>query len=423
LRRQEVLSIEVCASWEDLIEPTSMGVLRAAPGRGKEIFSFDYAAEWLESGHSQQLDPSLSLYIGRQYAPDNLGNFGMFLDSAPDRWGRLLMRRREAVKAREEGRSERLLKESDYLLGVHDSYRMGGLRFRVDVTGPYLDNRDKYAVPPLTSLRELEHASFELERDGVESDHHYSKWLMMLMAPGASLGGARPKASVVDEHGLLWLAKFPSRHDSIDQGAWETVVHDLAKEAGVDVAPAFSRKFDGRHHTFLAKRFDRTNTCGRVHFASAMTLLGRKDGDDGESGVSYLDLAEVIMRQGVHPSRDLEQLWRRIVFNIFVSNTDDHLRNHGFLLEANGWALSPAYDMNPDETGEGLKLNISATDNAQEIDLALSVAEFFRLSETRAVEILRDVKAVVQLWPNVASRLEISSSEQALMKRAFRCAR
>jgi serine/threonine-protein kinase HipA len=276
------------------------------------------------------------------------------------------MRRREAQLARAEGREERRLLESDYLLGVHDGHRMGALRFRMGER--FLDDNDQLASPPWTSLRELEHASLQLERDGAEDDPDYGHWLRMLIAPGGSLGGARPKACVRDERGRLWIAKFPSRLDEEDVGAWEHVVHVLAGRAGIVVPPAEVRRFGTRksgghgHHTFLSQRFDRTAEGERVHFASAMTLLDRKDGAGAHDGASYLELADLLMRLGEDAPLDLEQLWRRIVFSVCVSNTDDHLRNHGFLLGVTGWLLAPAYDINPDPHRAGLKLNISETD-------------------------------------------------------------
>ncbi|MBW2465189.1 MAG: HipA domain-containing protein, partial [Deltaproteobacteria bacterium] len=269
--------IEVFADWSELGGPTLMGHLSAAPARGKEIFSFEYDEAWLASGQHAPLDPTMALYRGPQYPSSGRTNFGVFLDSCPDRWGRVLMRRREAQLARAEGRDERRLLESDYLLGVHDGHRMGALRYRVD--GRFLDDNDELASPPWTSLRELEHASLELERSDAASDPEYGLWLRMLIAPGGSLGGARPKASVRDEHGHLWIAKFPSRSDEEDTGAWESVVHGLAGAAGIDVPEAELRVFGpsdgpGRgHHTYLSRRFDRTASGSRIHFASAMTLL------------------------------------------------------------------------------------------------------------------------------------------------------
>lgn len=418
--------IEVVADWVGLGGPTPMGHLTATQARGKEVFAFDYDERWLSSPSRQQLDPSLALYGGPQYPAKNRQNFGVFLDSAPDRWGRVLMRRREAQLARAEGRAERHLLESDYLLGVHDGHRMGALRFRIG--GRFLDDNDELASPPWTSLRELEHASLQLEREGIEDDPEYGRWLRMLIAPGGSLGGARPKASVRDEKDRLWIAKFPSRNDDDDIGAWECVVHDLAERAGVVVPKARLCRFGSSksgghgHHTFLSRRFDRTDAAGRLHFASAMTLLDRIDGQAADDGVSYLALADLLMRLGSNTSADLEQLWRRIVFSICVSNTDDHLRNHGFMLVPTGWGLAPAYDMNPDPQGAGLKLNISETDNAQDIDLALSVASVFRVKKARARDIVSEVTGAVSQWRAVATSHGLSRIAQDRVRRAFRVA-
>ncbi len=415
--------IEVCADWVGLRGPTLMGTLYATPSRGKDIFSFEYHPDWLAGPHAQSLDPALGLFSGPQYAPPDQNNFGVFLDSCPDRWGRVLMLRREAQLAREEQRKERELLESDYLLGVHDRHRMGALRFRTTKDGPFLDDNKPLAAPPWTSLRELEHVSLELEREDAVSDPNYSKWLRMLIAPGGSLGGARPKASIVDDQGTLWIAKFPSRRDDDDVGAWEGVVHELARRAGVATAVVQTRQFGSEHHTFMAQRFDRTTTGDRIHFASAMTLLQRSDGDDAAAGASYLELAELLMRSGAQTDHDLEQLWRRIAFFICVSNTDDHLRNHGFLLDPLGWRLAPAYDMNPNPHGAGLKLNISESDNAQELELALQVAPYFRVDEPRADDILGEVVGAVTGWRDVAHAHSIPKDEQERMARAFEHAR
>lgn len=419
-------SVEVVADWVDLGGPTVVGQLTTTPARGKEVFSFEYDRDWLSTAPRQQLDPSMGLYRGPQYPAKSRDDFGVFLDSSPDRWGRVLMRRREAQLARAEGRAERRLLESDYLLGVHDGHRMGALRFRMG--DRFLDDQDELASPPWTSLRELEHASLQLERQGVEDDAEYGRWLKMLIAPGGSLGGARPKASVRDERDRLWIAKFPSRNDDDDIGAWELVVHSLAEKAGVIVPEAQLRRFGTSksaghgHHTFLSRRFDRTDDGGRLHFASAMTLLDRVDGQVADDGVSYMELADLLIRLGSKTTADLEQLWRRIVFNICVSNTDDHLRNHGFMLDPNGWALAPAYDMNPDPHGAGLKLNISETDNTQDIDLVLSVASSFRVKKKRAQEIISEVADAVNQWRSVAKRHKLSTPAQERMRRAFRVA-
>jgi len=306
--------VEIVADWVDLGGPTLMGHLTATPARGKEVFAFEYDKEWLFAASRQQLDPSMALYRGPQYPTKSRENFGVFLDSSPDRWGRVLMRRREAQLARAEGREERRLLESDYLLGVHDGHRMGALRFRIG--GRFLNDNAELATPPWTSLRELEHASLELKRRGVEDDPDYGRWLRLLIAPGGSLGGARPKASVRDEHDRLWIAKFPSRSDEDDVGAWERVVHDLAERAGVVVPEAQLRRFGSSksgahgHHTFLSRRFDRRENGRRLHFASAMTLTGRVDGQGADDGISYMELADLLMRLGSNTSADLEQLWR-----------------------------------------------------------------------------------------------------------------
>jgi serine/threonine-protein kinase HipA len=299
---------------------------------------------------------------------------------------------------------------------------MGGLRFRTSSEGPFLDNNKSLASPPWTALRELEQASLAIESDGAEKDPHYSQWLKMLVVPGSSLGGARPKASVVDEADHLWIAKFPSVQDSNDIGAWEMVAHKLAQKVGVVTAEAMLRKFNSKYHTFLSKRFDRTAEGKRIHFASAMTLLQHADGDDAHKGASYLELAEFILRNGAKPTQDLEQLWRRIVFFICISNVDDHLRNHGFILHQNGWILSPSYDINPVASGDGLKLNISETDNAQELELAVEVAKYFRLAPTRASEIIKEIVSAARQWRREADLLGISKADQDRMARAFRIA-
>jgi serine/threonine-protein kinase HipA len=416
-KKREVL---VYADWQGLNGPVYMGVQHAELLRGKEIFSFTYDNSWLQSGQAQLLDPDLQLYVGTQYLNDQgKPNFGMFLDSSPDSWGRLLMRRREAALAREEGRIQNNLFEMDYLLGVYDGHRMGGLRFKLDSDGPFLNDSKAMASPPWTSIRELEQISLRLEDDDVINDPEYMKWLNMLVAPGSSLGGARPKASVLDNENHLWIAKFPSKNDQSDIGGWEIVTYELAIAAGVIMAEAQARKFTTNNHTFLTKRFDRTATGDRIHFASAMTLLGHVDGEDYGEGVSYLELVEFITTQGANINEDLEQLWRRIVFSICVSNTDDHLRNHGFILRPGGWVLSPAFDINPVETGRGLKLNISEDDNALDLNLALEVCIYFRLKEDRAIEIIEEVKAAVKDWQSVATKYGISRAEQELKSMAF----
>lgn len=413
-------NISVYAHWSGMEDPLLMGILHSDRLKGKEVFSFEYIDEWLKNGPAQLLDPSLQLYSGLHYLNEVQDNFGIFLDSSPDRWGRILMRRREAALARNEDREEKKLFETDYLLGVYDGHRMGALRFKLEEEGPFLNDNKKMASPPWASLRELEQISLRLEDDDVIDDPEYLKWLSMLIAPGASLGGARPKASIVDNDGDLWIAKFPSRNDQGDIGGWEIVTYELAILAGITMAESKAQKFSSDYYTFLTKRFDRGNNGQRIHFASAMTMLGYTDGQDHADGASYLELVDFIQKNGANVDQDLEQLWRRIVFSICVTNTDDHLRNHGFLLTNDGWELSPAYDINPVENGTGLKLNISDEDNSLDLNLAMEVSEFFRLSEKRATEIIDEVLNAVANWREVAIKYKISRVEQELKAIAFK---
>ncbi len=410
------MEILVYADWEGLGGPNLMGVLSALHTKGQSVFSFAYEKKWLTKGQALNLDPDLQFFEGAQYLAAGKKNFGIFTDSSPDRWGRVLMARREAVLARTTGKKERALFEEDFLLGVFDSHRMGALRLKTEEGGSFLSGDDRFAVPPWASLRALENASLQLEKDSL-ADQESLKWLNMLIAPGGSLGGARPKASITGPKGHLWIAKFPSAKDETDIGGWERVAHLLAESAGLDIAKGFAEKFSTKSHTFLSERFDRTEVNGRLHFASAMTLLGRSD---GEEGASYLDLAAFITQHGAAPDKDLEELWRRIVFNISIKNTDDHLRNHGFILRpGSGWSLSPAYDVNPVHHGKGLTLNISETDNSLDFDLAMSVAKYFRVSNKKAGEIIDKIKHAVQGWQKIAEHLSLPKSEQGMMANAF----
>ncbi|MDR1119823.1 MAG: HipA domain-containing protein [Dysgonamonadaceae bacterium] len=412
-------NILVYADWKGLDAPQFIGTLYSSYARGKEIFSFEYNKQWLQSSIVQEIDPDLGLYRGIQYLHDEKSNFGVFLDSSPDRWGRVLMDRRESILARLENRPHRNLNESDYLLGVFDEQRTGALRFKETESDVFMNNNWNFATPPWTSIRELELASYQIENELFKDDSEQLKWLYMLLAPGSSLGGARPKAGVRNTDGSLWIAKFPSKGDRYDVGAWEMIVNELAQMAGLNVAQAMAKPFYGKHHTFLTKRFDRTNTGQRIHFASAMTLLGYTDGTSFQEGASYLELAAFIIRKGANVNRDLEELFRRIVFSICISNTDDHLRNHGFLLTAEGWMLSPAYDVNPNPNGTGLKLNISAHDNSLDLDLAAEVASFFRLTTVQTTAIIRSTANIVSKWKQIAMKYKISRDEQDRMSAAF----
>jgi len=436
-------TIGVWAHWLGMSKPLQLGFLHATRSGVREVFEFEYREESLHNPALTQvaLDPRVLPYPGSQYPQQGTRNFGLFLDSSPDRWGRMLMDRRNERTYRQAqgpkaGATPALL-ESDYLLGVHDAFRVGALRFTLEgntsdaaavaaandgrgrAVQEFLASSAQRAAPPFVRLRELEQASRAIESDEA-SVQELDEWLRILLAPGGSLGGARPKASVQDEHGQLWIAKFPSQKDVHDVGAWELVLHTLAKFCGLDVPEAWAKPYASAYHTFAVQRFDRLAGELRRHYASAMTLTGHRDGDDEASGASYLEIAAVLMRAGCATNEDLFELWSRIVFNMCVSNTDDHLRNHGFLMEqGRGWRLAPAFDMNPVVGSHGLKLNVSEADNALDLGLALSVAPRFRVSPATARERISLIQSVVRRWPTLATRLGIPKREQDYMAGAF----
>ena len=410
----EEKKIYVYENWSSEI-PRELGILYVSNVRGTETFSFEYNEEYLKNPVSCSIDPDLELFQGRQFTYQK-PNFGIFSDSAPDRWGRTLMDRRERFRAKEEGRKPRTLLTSDYLLGVYDESRMGALRFALEKGGQFLSSDSEESVPPWTTLRTLEEASREFEKD---ENSLSDKWLSQLLKPGSSLGGARPKATVRDVDGSLWIAKFPSKHDESNVGSWEKVVHDLAKICGLNVPESRLETFSRHGGTFIVKRFDRIGN-RRIHFSSAMTMLGKVDGASAHDGTSYLEIADFIIKNGAKPKGDLTELWKRIVFNMAVSNTDDHLRNHGFILSKNGWRLSPAYDMNPNPAGEGLALNVSENDNSIDINLALSTHKFYQLEKDEAEKIASEIcLAVSRNWEKTASKQGISRIMIELMRPAF----
>ncbi|WP_413111961.1 type II toxin-antitoxin system HipA family toxin [Thaumasiovibrio sp. DFM-14] len=410
------MEIYVYADWLESEESMFVGTFRSTVVRGKEYFSFSYDDAWLASKYVHQIDPTLKLYVGEQHGEDDK-NFKVFLDSCPDRWGRLLMQRREAVIARNEKRRARKLFETDYLLGVHDSYRMGALRFRTKHDGPFLDDNQDLAAPAMTSLPELQQAAKGVENKPDFENPDYLRWLNMLISPGSSLGGARPKASVRDVDSTLWIAKFPSRYDDYDIGLWEYVVYQMALDAGINMAESKVQAIGSHHHIFLTKRFDRKDNGNRLHFTSAMTQLEYFDGND--DGASYLELAEFLIQHGSNTQEDLEQLWTRMLFNIMVSNSDDHLRNHGFIFDTTGWQLSPAYDINPTPNATGLHLNIDDVSNALEVELAFEVAEYFQLEAKKADGIYQRVVAAVSRWEELAEEAGIEKGDRDLMRDCF----
>lgn len=408
MRKDQEKEILVYADWFMYNEPKLVGKLWFSTIRGKAVYSFEYDKGWIRTGIA--IDPELPLFSGKQYAGEN-ENFGIFKDSSPDRWGELLMKRREILLAKFEKRPPNQLFGIDFLMGVHDNHRMGGLRFKETEAGEFMSDDSKLASPPWVSLRDLEYAVEQYEKSADELDEASLKWIDQLIAPGSSLGGARPKADVIDTVGKQWIAKFPSQKDDTDVGLWEMVVHDLAVKAGIKVANAGVKKLGSSYHTYLSQRFDRTEDGKRIHYASAMTLLRRTDGDDAYSGVSYLDLVTFIKSDCTDVTDNLEELFRRVLFSVCVSNTDDHLRNHGFLYTESGWTLSPAFDINANETGTCLKLNIDDEDNSLDLDLVMSTSSHYLIPEERAEEIKAEVLKAVADWRKVALKYKIPPSE------------
>ena len=407
--------IYVYADWQELGGPQLMGVLSAHQAKGRKAFSFTYHKQWLRSGNQYLIDPDLQFFAGQQFA-NGKENFGVFLDSMPDTWGRTLMKRREAQLVKANGVSVKTLYDVDFLLGVYDETRMGALRFKLDLEGDFLDNNSEKSTPPWSTVRELQQAVVHYENE--KESEIINKWLEILIAPGSSLGGARPKANVLDENKHPWIAKFPSKNDMIDKAAWEYLAYKLAIDAGINMAECKIEKIIGSYHTFFTKRFDRLRN-ERIHFASAMTMTGNNEETIKKQPASYLDLVDFIQNYGTNVNENLEQLWRRVIFNIAISNTDDHLRNHGFILSKEGWTLSPAYDLNPSIDKSGLALNIDMDNSALDFDLAKSVGEYFRLSDKQMEKIMEEVFRAVKNWKHIAEQMGISRAEQELMAKAF----
>ncbi|MBQ3311655.1 HipA domain-containing protein [bacterium] len=391
-----------------------VGTLWSHFSRGKETSDFEYSDEWLNYKNSFSLEPGLFFGKGKQVNTRQLPLFGSFGDSAPDTWGRILMRRYENQLAKKENRSPRTLNEIDYLLFVNDIARQGALRFKTENSDEFLYSSNIKAIPPLIDLTKLLAASEKIiESSEKESD------LQLLLAPGSSLGGARPKASVLDKNGDLCIAKFPKKDDFTNNVLWEGVALTLAKQCELNVQE-WSIQKAGKKNVILLKRFDRKKGNLRIPFLSAMSMLNAIDNDTQIH--SYLDIADAIRQYGANVKEDLLELWKRMVFSILISNTDDHLRNHGFLyIGAKGWKLSPLYDVNPSSDNKNvLSTYITQTDNTQDIELALSVSEYFDLNMTEAKQIINNFRSVIKNWRNAAKQLGLNQSEIDKMESAFR---
>lgn len=392
-------------------EPVKVGYLKH--DRGNVRFNYDDA--WLSHPQRFDIDPDLSLDNSVFHPNPAQGNFGSFLDSSPDRWGQTLMKRREAMEAKDEGRQARTLYAWDYLIGVQDQTRQGALRFKYLGADGFLASH-QLSAPPVTQLAELENIARQLSDKNIDDLDSLRKWLRVLVAPGASLGGARPKANFTQEDGSLWIAKFPAKDDDRDIGAWEMLAHQLAIRANIQMPPAKLLKLGSDYRTFAVKRFDRVNG-RRIHYASAMTMLKQESSDD----VSYLDIAQFIMTRGATGSikDDLAQLFRRVVFNVAISNRDDHLRNHGFVLQPSGWRLSPAFDLNPNIDKGEHALNVDMGDNRANLDSVIATAQYYELTPDQATQVVGEVLGVTREWEGVAKNLAISRGDIELMRAAF----
>jgi len=393
--------------------PTRVGLLTRTTSRSGDVVRFDYDAGWLDAASAFELDHELPLVAGAHHAPAGADQLtGAFLDCSPDRWGKMLMERREGIDARAQGRRVRTLRAWDFLLGVNDESRMGALRLKDPQANRFLDDHG-LAAPPFATLRELEHAADKVER---RDDERVAKWILQLIAPGASLGGARPKASFRDVDGSLWLAKFPSREDRRDVGLWEYLAHQLSVIGGIDMPPARALRLSDRGHTFAVRRFDRSPD-SRRHYASAMTRLARAESE----GASYLDIVQAIEAHGTSSqiAAQLEQLFRRALFNVLIGNRDDHLRNHGFLRQGNGWVLSPAFDVNPNPDQDHHVLTFDGANGSSDSSLVLGTRAFYRLTAARSNQIEREVRAALRGWDARARKLGLGRAEIDLMRTAI----
>ena len=408
----------IYADFDWLKEIELVGELSYESLRGSDSYGFKYDDNWLKKYGNLFLSDDLNNYPGQQYTQPGRDIFGCFSDTLPDRWGRTLLNRRERVLANEEKRPIRRLTSFDYLKGIDDASRMGGFRFKTNIDGDFINSINKLRIPPLTNIRELINACNEIEKSDEENKLPDKKWLTQLIQPGSSLGGARPKASVTDNDKTLFIAKFPSRKDDYDTGLWEHFCHLLAIKAGIKAATTQILSTNDKYHTLLSRRFDRNADRKRIHFASAMTLLGLSDGDNASTGHGYLDIVDFILQNCTDVNSNLQELFRRVAFNICIANSDDHFRNHGFLLTQKGWTLSPAYDINPSQN-EYQSLLISDSSSKADLTILLDACEDYMLNRDVAIRIISEVVEAVCEWRVLATKLGISNREMELFGKIF----
>ena len=409
----------VFADFDWLDKPELVGELCYEKLRGSESYAFRFDDNWLKFHAGIKLSEDINNYPGLQYTQPGNDIFGCFSDALPDRWGRTLLKRREQIQASEEKRAVRNLSSFDYLMGIDDFSRMGGFRLKRELDGDFINVSPSLKIPPLTELRQLVLASQEVEKSEENDVLPEKKWIAQLIQPGTSLGGARPKAGVLDDSGNLCIAKFPSRKDDYDTGLWEHFSHLLARKAGIYAAQTKVLGGLGKYHTLLSKRFDRTDEGKRIHFASSMSLIGLRDGDNAQGGYGYLNIVDFILQSCCDVEKNLQELYRRVAFNICIGNSDDHFRNHGFLLTPRGWTLSPAYDMNP-TLNEYQSLLINESSNKADIRTLLESCESYMIKKEVAENIIRQVQAAVAGWENLAVLLQILAREVTMFKDRFK---
>ena len=409
----------VFADFDWLDKPELVGELCYEKLRGSESYAFRFDDNWLKFHAGIKLSEDINNYPGLQYTQPGNDIFGCFSDALPDRWGRTLLKRREQIQASEEKRAVRNLSSFDYLMGIDDFSRMGGFRLKRELDGDFINLSPSLKIPPLTELRQLVLASQEVEKSEENDVLPEKKWIAQLIQPGTSLGGARPKAGVLDDSGNLCIAKFPSRKDDYDTGLWEHFSHLLARKAGIYAAQTKVLGGLGKYHTLLSKRFDRTDEGKRIHFASSMSLIGLRDGDNAQGGYGYLNIVDFILQSCCDVEKNLQELYRRVAFNICIGNSDDHFRNHGFLLTPRGWTLSPAYDMNP-TLNEYQSLLINESSNKADIRTLLESCESYMIKKEVAENIIRQVQAAVAGWENLAVLLQIPAREVTMFKDRFK---
>lgn len=409
----------VFADFDWLDKPELVGELCYEKLRGSESYAFRFDDNWLKFHAGIKLSEDINNYPGLQYTQPGNDIFGCFSDALPDRWGRTLLKRREQIQASEEKRAVRNLSSFDYLMGIDDFSRMGGFRLKRELDGDFINVSPSLKIPPLTELRQLVLASQEVEKSEENDVLPEKKWIAQLIQPGTSLGGARPKAGVLDDSGNLCIAKFPSRKDDYDTGLWEHFSHLLARKAGIYAAQTKVLGGLGKYHTLLSKRFDRTDEGKRIHFASSMSLIGLRDGDNAQGGYGYLNIVDFILQSCCDVEKNLQELYRRVAFNICIGNSDDHFRNHGFLLTPRGWTLSPAYDMNP-TLNEYQSLLINESSNKADIRTLLESCESYMIKKEVAENIIRQVQAAVAGWENIAVLLQIPAREVTMFKDRFK---